>query len=156
MGILFLVTLAITIYCYAIDKRKTIAGIKAGLTMFLNILPTIFVLILLISILLFLLPAGLISQYLGANAGFSAYIIAALIGSIALIPGFIAYPLAGILLKNGVSYQVVAVFISTLLMVGGITLPLEARYFGWKVAILRNALYFIGALITGFLIGLIM
>lgn len=155
MGILFLVTLATTIYSYTLDKKKTLAGIKSGTTMFLNILPNIFILILLLSILLFLLPAGLISQYLGTNAGFSAYIIAALLGSIALLPSFIAYPLAGLLLKNGVSYQVIAVFISTLLMVGIITVPLEAKYFGWRVAILRNFLYFIGALITGLLIGLI-
>ncbi|HTL07232.1 MAG TPA: hypothetical protein VL307_03205 [Chitinophagaceae bacterium] len=156
MQILFLVTLAAVIYSYTLDKSKTIAGIRSGLTMFLNILPAIFVLMLFISILLFLLPAGTISAYLGAKAGFSAYIIAAVIGSVALIPSFIAYPLAGVLLKNGVSYQVMAVFISTLLMVGVITLPLEARYFGWKIAIWRNVLYFIGALGIGLLIGLIM
>ena len=34
------------------------------------------------------------------------------------------------LIQNGVSYSVIAVFITTLTMVGIITIPMEARYFG--------------------------
>lgn len=156
MQLLLLITSGAVLLSYLKDVKKTQQGIRSGIKMFLGILPTIFVLILSISILLYLLPEGIIVHYLGKKAGISAYILAALIGSVALIPGFIAYPLAGILLKNGVSYPVIAVFISTLLMVGIITIPLEARYFGWKVAALRNFLYLIGAIITGTLIGLML
>jgi len=39
-------------------------------------------------------------------------------------------------------------------MVGVLTLPLESKYFGWKVAVLRNVLSFIGAIIIGLIIGL--
>jgi uncharacterized membrane protein YraQ (UPF0718 family) len=67
---------------------------------------------------------------------------------------FITYPLAAILLKSGVSYRVLAVFITTLLMVGVLTLPLEAKYFGLKVSVIRNVLSFIGALIIGLAIGI--
>ncbi len=59
------------------------------------------------------------------------------------------------ILKSGVSYQVVAVFITTLMMVGVITLPLEAKYFGCRVSILRNILSFAGAIVVGILIGLL-
>jgi hypothetical protein len=69
-------------------------------------------------------------------------------------PGFIAFPLGAILVRSGVSYQVVAVFITTLMMVGILTLPLEAKYFGWRVSILRNALSFAGALLVGLLMGI--
>jgi uncharacterized membrane protein YraQ (UPF0718 family) len=79
--------------------------------------------------------------------------IAAILGSISLIPGFIAFPLAAILLKNGAAYNIVAVFITTLMMVGILTLPIEIKYFGVRVSILRNALSFIGALIIGLIIG---
>ncbi|MCX6721680.1 MAG: hypothetical protein NTY04_00590, partial [Candidatus Staskawiczbacteria bacterium] len=92
--------------------------------------------------------------YLGEDAGFTGYVFAALAGSIALIPGFIAYPLAGILLKAGVSYPVIAVFITTLMMVGILTLPIEIKYFGVRISLIRNTLYFFGALIIGSLIGL--
>jgi hypothetical protein len=49
---------------------------------------------------------------------------------------------------------VVAVFVTSLIMVGFVTLPLEIRYFGKKAALLRNALSLIAAIIIGGLIGL--
>jgi hypothetical protein len=42
---------------------------------------------------------------------------------------------------------------TTLMMVGVVTLPLEIKYFGKKAAILRNAFNFIAAIIIGILIG---
>jgi uncharacterized membrane protein YraQ (UPF0718 family) len=95
-------------------------------------------------------------RWLGRNSGMTGISIAALTGSISLIPGFIAYPLAAILLKSGVSYGVLAVFITTLMMVGIVTLPLEAKYYGLKTALLRNGLSFLGALIIGILVGVFM
>ncbi|MCK7518398.1 MAG: hypothetical protein MZV64_12095 [Ignavibacteriales bacterium] len=68
-------------------------------------------------------------------------------GSVALIPGFIAYPLCGILIKNGVAYSVIAVFITTLMMTGFITLPVEAKFFGWKVSMIRNLFSLAGSII---------
>lgn len=39
-----------------------------------------------------------------------------MIGSITLIPGFVAVPLAAALLKNGAGYMQIATFVSTLMM----------------------------------------
>ena len=47
-----------------------------------------------------------------------------------------------------------SVFITTLMMVGIMTLPLEAKYFGLKVSIIRNVLSFFGALLVGLLMGI--
>jgi len=49
------------------------------------------------------------------------------------------------LLKNGASVTLVAGFLTTLLMVGVVTLPMEVRYFGWRTALFRNGLSFVGA-----------
>ena len=150
--------LAIAIICLLVsfiaDKKKTWAGVTKGLKMFMNLLPAILSVLILVSIFLFFLPNETLVHYLGEDSGLMGYVIAALIGSIALIPGFIAFPLAGILLKNGVNYPVIAVFITTLMMVGILTLPIEIKYFGARTAILRNVLYFIGAIIIGGAIGL--
>ncbi len=156
MKVLILLTLISVVYSWFANKEKTKQGLRTGLMMFLNILPIILVVIALLSVTLYFLPNEIIVHYFGKSAGFFSYVMAAIIGSIVLIPGFIAYPLAGMLLKNGVSYPVVAIFITTLLMVNVITLPLEAKYFGLKVAVLRNSLCFIGAIIIGFIISLIM
>ncbi len=136
------------------DCQKTWLGIKKGLKMFLSLLPALLNILALVSIVLYLLPKETLIKWLGHDSGWLGMAVAAMLGSISLIPGFIAFPLGGILLKNGVSYQVLAVFITTLMMVGILTLPLEAKYFGMRVALLRNALSFIGAVLIGLLIGI--
>jgi uncharacterized membrane protein YraQ (UPF0718 family) len=120
------------------DKHKTWRGILKSLKMFLNLLPAILPILILVSIFLFLLPKVTLIQYLGKDAGIMGYVIAAVIGSIALIPGFIAYPPAGVLLRNEVSYPVIVVFITTLMMVGILTLPIEIGFLGWKFSLLRT------------------
>jgi len=80
-----------------------------------------------------------------------------IIGSITMMPGFIAYPLAGILVSRGVNYMVVAAFITTLMLVGVATYPVEKEYFGIKATVWRNiAGFIISAIIavaTGILYG---
>ncbi len=150
--------LIFTIICLIIslfsDKKKTVSGIKKGLKMFLGLLPTVLNVLILVSVFLYLVPKETLSNLLGKNSGPLGFTIAAVLGSVSLIPMFIIYPLAAILLKGGVSYRVLAVFITTLLMVGVLTLPLEAKYFGLKVSIIRNVLSFIGAIIIGLVIGI--
>lgn len=155
MIILPVITLAPLVISLLKDRNKTILGIKKGLVMFLNILPTIFNVLLLVSIFLFLIPNEIIIKWLGKDSGILGIGISAMLGSVALIPAFIAYPLASLLLKSGVSYQVTAIFITTLMMVGVLTLPIEVKCFGWRVSILRNLMSFIGAIIVGLIIGLL-
>ena len=123
--------------------------------MFLNLLPAFLTILILVSIVLFLIPKEVLIKWLGKESGFLGMIIAALVGSISLIPGFIAYPLGKILVNSGVTYSVIAIFITTLMMVGIITLPIEKKFFGLKSALIRNAFSFIGAIIVGVLIGLL-
>jgi len=154
MQILIFISVVCLILSLAVDQRKTFEGIKRGLKMFLNLLPALLIVLILVSIFLYLVPDKTIVKLLGAKSGVMGVAIAAAVGSIALIPAFIAFPLAKILLVKGVSYTVVAVFITTLIMVGVLTLPIEFKYFGKRAAIMRNFLSFFGAIIVGLLIGL--
>ena len=144
-----ILTAALVLISFIVDHRKTIKGIKKGLKQFLKILPTLLSVIIIISIVLFFISDDVLKEYLGKEAGAFAYVSAAVMGSISLLPGFIAYPLAGILVKTGVSYAVIAVFITTLMMVGVLTIPIEAKYFGMKTTLIRNGLSFIGAIVVG-------
>ena len=82
--------------------------------------------------------------------------IAAVVGSITLIPAFISYPIAAGLLQQGATYAVVGTFMTTLMMVGVVTLPLEIKYFGRRVAITRNLLNFVAAIFIGLVVGLVL
>jgi len=152
---IIILTAVLTIISFIFDKKKTIKGIKKGTIMFLKILPTLLSVIILVSVVLYFVSDKVLIEYLGKDAGLGAYISAAIIGSISIIPGFIAYPLSGILLKTGVSFSVLSVFITTLKMVGILTIPIEARFFGYKIAIIRNTLSFVGAILVGGIMAII-
>lgn len=130
-------------------------GLKKGVLMFIRILPVILSVIIIVSIAMYLVPEEKLAVWFGEESGAGGFAVAALIGSVSLIQGFIAYPLAGVLQESGVGYPVIAVFITTLMMVGIMTLPVEASYFGWKLSFTRNALAMVFAVIIGFTMGLI-
>lgn len=139
------------------NVEKTSKAIKIALKRFINILPAFLSMLILVSIILFLVPDKVILTYLGNNNKFIGIILASFFGSVTLMPGFIAYPLCGILLNKGVSYMVLSAFSTTLMMVGILTYPIEKEYFGTKVTIIRNLFSFfiavIVALITGIFFG---
>jgi uncharacterized membrane protein YraQ (UPF0718 family) len=109
--------------------------------------------IIIVGIIIAVLDPQLIAKLIGKNSGFMGVLILAVVGSVALIPGFIAFPTAALLLNGGAGYMQIGAFISTLMMVGVITLPLEISYFGKKTAILRNVLAFMFSFLVAFVIG---
>ncbi|RLD57103.1 MAG: hypothetical protein DRJ01_14315 [Bacteroidetes bacterium] len=151
---IIILTAVLTLISFIADRKKTFKGIKKGIMMFIKILPPLLSVIILVSIVLYFVSDEFIIEYLGKDAGFGAYVSAALIGSVSIMPGFIAYPLAGILVKGGVGMSVIAVFITTLKMVGILTIPIEAKFFGLKTTLIRNGLSFIGAIIVGTIMAL--
>lgn len=138
------------------DRSKTKVALKKAWKSFENILPSVLAVLLLIGFILMLLDEQAISKLLGADSGILGVAIAAVIGCITLIPGFVAFPLAASLLTAGAGYAQIAVFISTLMMVGIATLPLEIQYFGKRIALKRNILSLIFAIITSCIMGVIM
>jgi uncharacterized membrane protein YraQ (UPF0718 family) len=136
------------------NRKKTLSALKIAAKRFVKILPAFLTMIILVSIVLFLIPNEVISDYLGGSNKFIGVVFASLFGSITLMPGFIAFPLAGILLKEGVAYMVLAAFTTTLMMVGILTAPIEKAYFGTKVTVIRNIISFFIALIITVVIGI--
>ena len=122
------------------SREKTILALKKAWKSFENILPQFLAILLLIGFILAVLDEETISKLLGKESGMVGMGIAAVIGSITLIPGFIAFPLAASLLAAGAGYGQIAMFLTTLMMVGIVTLPLEVTYFGKRLAVMRNAL----------------
>ncbi len=136
------------------SRSKTIRGLKVAARRFIRILPAFLIMLILISVVLYLVSDELISRYLGSDNKFTAMALASLLGSITFMPGFITFPLAGILVQKGVAYMVIAAFTTTLMMVGVLTAPIEKAYFGLKVTVIRNVVGFFIALAVAIMIGL--
>lgn len=135
------------------DKDKTHRALKKAWKSFENIMPQFLSILFIIGIMLAVLDPQTIYMLLGKDSGLRGMTIAAVIGSITLIPGFVALPLAAALLKAGAGYGQITMFITTLMMVGVVTLPVEIQFFGRATAIKRNLLALVFAVIISFVIG---
>jgi len=154
MYYLYIITGLAVLISFIVNREKTLRAFKIASKRFINILPAFLTMIILVSIILFLIPDELIIKYLGISNKYVAVFFASVIGSVALMPGFIAFPLAGILLTKGVPYMVLSAFTTTLMMVGVLTYPIEKEYFGIKVTIIRNTISFFIALAVALMIGI--
>ena len=154
MYYLYIVTGLAVLISLIVNRGKTLRAVKIAVRRFVNILPAFLIMLVLVSIVLFLIPDKVISDYLGSNNQFIGVLSASLIGSITLMPGFIVFPLCGILLKKGVLYMVLSAFTTTLMMVGVLSYPIEKEYFGVKVTIIRNVISFFIALVIAVMTGI--
>lgn len=152
---LFVFTLAALLYSYKKDRQKTKQALKIAFNSFRNIVPSMLGILGLIGLLLALVPKEFIQGLFGNNSPIGILIITA-VGSITLIPAFVAFPLAASLLQAGASVMAVSSFITTLLMVGVITAPMEIHYFGRRFTIIRNALGLLIALVIAVIMGVVL
>jgi uncharacterized membrane protein YraQ (UPF0718 family) len=154
MTYLYILTILGIIISFAVNRDKTFTAIKIASRMFLQILPAFLIMLVLVSIILFLLPDKTISACLGGDNKFLSLLFASVVGSITVMPGFVVFPLCGILLEKGVLYMVLSAFTTTLMMVGVLSYPVEKQYFGTKVTIIRNISSFLIAFAVAVMTGL--
>ncbi|MHB1152495.1 MAG: permease [Eubacteriales bacterium] len=138
------------------SKEKTMMALKKAWKSFENILPQLLSIFIIIGVMLAVLTPDQISMILGSKSGWWGVMAAAFIGAVTLIPGFVAFPLAAALLHSGAGYMQIAAFVSALMMVGIITIPVEVSYFGKKTTILRNSIAFIFSLIVAAVMGAVL
>ncbi|MDD2395652.1 MAG: permease [Sphaerochaeta sp.] len=154
--ILYSATAALLLLSFVKDREKTRKALLKAWKAFENILPQFLVVILLVSLLLSLLDHRMILRIIGSESGWLGVLLAAIVGAVTLIPGFVAFPTAALLVNGGAGYMQIGAFISTLMMVGIVTLPVEMQYFGKKLALYRNALAFVFSFLVAFVIGQVM
>lgn len=154
--ILYILTFVLLVISLIKDRQKTKTALLKAWKSLENILPQFLSILLLIGMILSILSPESISKLIGTQSGFAGVLVASIIGSITLVPGFVAFPLAAALLKNGAGFMQIAVFISTLMMVGIVTVPVEIKYFGKKATILRNTMAFVFSFIVAMVIGVVL
>ncbi len=129
------------------DKDKTIESVKMARGLFIKTGSQIIVILALIGLFLALVPEDSIRNLLGGSNPILSGLYGALIGTITILPAFIAFPLSSSLVERGAHLIAVAAFITTLTMVGFVTMPIEIEHFGKKFTFIRNAVSFFVALI---------
>jgi len=158
MSTIILITVAVIALALSVkrDKKKTLGSLKQARNMMKSMLSDIVGILLLIGMVLALIPAEVIEKLIGGESGFFAVVISAVIGTITLIPAFVAFPLIGSLKASGAGIMTLTAFLTTLTMVGFFTMPLEIKTFGKKFTVVRNLLSFAFAIVIALVMGVIL
>ena len=152
----WIIAIVLTVISLIKDKKKTFAAMKKSKGMMGNMLGEIVAIIFIIGLVLTFVPPETIKTVLGSANTFVSTVVSALVGSITLIPAFVAFPLIGSLVDVGASIVPSVAFLTTLTMVGIVTFPLEKKEFGTKFTLTRNALSFGFAIVIALTMGVIL
>ena len=117
---------------------------------FINILPIVFGMLLLTSLVVKLFPSNISAGLFGQNNFFDA-LLGATFGGIAAGHPLVSYVLGGELLTSGVSLFAVTALIVSWVTVGMVQLPAEALMLGKRFAIYRNLMCYLFAIVIALL-----
>jgi uncharacterized membrane protein YraQ (UPF0718 family) len=137
------------------SRSRTLQALRIALRRFTRIAPAFAVMLVLVSVALYLMPERTMLRLLAPQSKWVGVAAALGGGSVSVMPGFIAFPLCGVLLERGALYMVLSAFSTTLMMVGVVTFPLERSYLGAKLALVRNVGSLLIALVVALVTGLV-
>jgi uncharacterized membrane protein YraQ (UPF0718 family) len=138
------------------NKEESKEAMKKSRGMMKNMIGDIIGIIFMIGLILTFIPPETIEKVLGSENTVLSSFVAAVVGSITLIPAFVAFPLVGSFVDAGASIVPGVAFLTTLTMVGVVTFPLEKKEFGTKFALARNLFSFGAAISIAILMGVIL
>lgn len=152
----YLMALVGLIVSFLADRKKTARALGKAWSALTGILPEFVTIILASGLILAFLSPDIIAALIGDRSGATGVLLASLAGSVVLMPGFVAFPLAALLLEKGAGILQIGAFVSALMMVGIITFPLERKTFGTRIAIKRNVLAWIFSLLVALVLRLVL
>lgn len=152
-GSLYIIAFGLLLLSFIKDRKKTYKALKKAYKSFIKNLKMLMGMMILMGVIFSIINADLIGQLFGKESGLLGILLGLGIGSVSFIPSFIAFPLGATLIENGAGYPQVAGFISSLMGVGIVSLPMEIEYFGKKAAILRNIFAVIASIIFIAVVG---
>ena len=151
--ILYGLCIVLTLVSFLKNKEKTKKAVINGVKSFEKIMPQFLSIVIVIAITLTILKPETISKLIGKDSGILGVLLSSIVGSIAMMPTFVAFSTGNTLLQNGAGYAQVSALITTLTMVGMLTFPLEAEYRGKKSAFYRNFFAFLFSFIVAIFMG---
>lgn len=154
--ILYAIAIILTSISFIKNREKTKDALLKSWKTFRNIIPDVLSIMLFVGLSLSLLTPSFISSIIGEKSGLIGIVYSTILGSVALIPSFVVFPLGDTLVQNGAGLPQVAAFMSTLMAVGITTLPMEQKIFGRSFAYSRNASAVFMSLIFSYIIWVVM
>jgi len=146
MGVVAIVLLVIG---YQRGGGEYILGLKSAGSMLLQITPLLVFAFIIAGMAQVLIPAEIISKWIGAESGLRGILIGTAAGS--LVPGgpYVSLPVAAGLLRTGASIGTMVAFLTGWSLWAVTRLPLEIGIVGWRFTLIHLACTFFFAPIAG-------
>lgn len=145
---LWITTTGLLIFSLIKNKEKTKTALRIAIRKFTSILSIFFLVMAGFALIMTFVPAELIQKYIGAESGVKGIALSLGLGSVSVMPGFAAFPLCAALKGEGIPYYIIAAFSLSLMNIGIITFPIEKKFLGLSVALIRNLVALIVCIIA--------
>ena len=146
MGVIAIVLLIIA---YQRGGGEHISGLKIAGNLLLQIAPLLIFAFIIAGMIQVLIPAEMISKWIGAESGLRGILIGTAVGG--LMPGgpYVSLPIAAGLLRTGASIGTMVAFLTGWSLWAVSRMPLEIGIMGWKFTLIRLACTFFFPPIAG-------
>ena len=111
--ILYGLCIVLTLVSFLKNKEKTKKAVINGVKSFEKIMPQFLSIVIVIAITLTILKPETISKLIGKDSGILGVLLSSIVGSIAMMPTFVAFSTGNTLLQNGAGYAQVSALITT-------------------------------------------
>ena len=139
---LWILTTGLLILSFSKNRAKSLLALKKAYQKFMNILPRFLLVMAGFALIITFISPELMNKYIGIESGIKGIATALGVGSITIMSGFAAFPLCAALRAEGIPFYIIAAFSVSLMSVGVVTFPIEKKFLGTKVAIVRNIFAF--------------
>lgn len=152
----FMYALIITLVITLFNKKVGFTAFSIAGTSFrqmLSVLPPIMILLGLMDVWV---PREKMVKYMGENSGFVGITLAILIGSLAAGPMYAAFPFTAVLLRKGVRFSNIIIFMSAWCVTKIPTFMFELTALGYKFTLVRLFINIPGMIIMGYMVQLLL
>lgn len=147
-----LITIMITVFNDDIGLRSFNIAFS-GFKQMISVVPPIMIILGLMDVWI---PREAMMKYMGDDSGIKGISLAILIGSIAAGPMYAAFPFTKVLLKKGVRFSNIIIFMNAWCVTKISTLMFEISSLGYKFTLARLLIDIPGVIIMGYLVHALM
>lgn len=148
----FLISLLVCIAIYAFDNNLGLDifdSTKSNIIQMLSILPPVMILLGLLDVWV---PREYFMKYMGSNSGILGIALSFLIAFFAAGPMYAAFPFTAVLIKKGVKFSNIIIFLNAWCVTKFSTLLFEIGALGYKFTIARLLIDVPGVIIMGYIV----
>ena len=151
----FIVCFVLTLLLTIINKDLGLKSFNIAFSSFKQMLQVVPPIMILLGLMDVWIPRETMIKYMGENSGIKGVSLAMLIGSIAAGPMYAAFPFTKVLLKKGVKFSNIIIFMNAWCVTKVSTLMFEFSSLGYKFTLARLLIDIPGVRIMGYLVQIL-